>query len=535
MGYNYRYHRTAKAKRLEDSWDKVPEKVFAQLGVTTKTLHAIDQELLGYIILPGMSEYQQFRMGKGMSPFDEGSPLIIFRCEDVHDVWVAMKATHDFDWPFVVRSGGHSTAGYSSDSQTIIDLTGLNDISVVGDNRVSVGPGCTFGKLNRFMKANKLHIPTGNCDDVRCGGYVQGGGYGYTSRQHGMQCDVVAEATVMLADGQMVTASADVNPDLYWAISGGTGNNFGVIVNIVYQAVPMEEIWGFVITWSGNDAPAAMKLAQDEYAPDKGLEIGYTGNVTTVKKNDSHEPVYMFSGICIQGREVGMQALDPMLKLGNLTWLLDEMGYYFDINDAVEGKLPGPPPTPNMHEIKSSAYLAKPMSLEDWTAFFNYFVDNIPKTNSYNLAVLEVYGGAINAVPPEATAFIHRDVYMDIYVDAFWSEGDELGSYDQAQEWMDGLNELLAPKVNGHYYQNYPQRDMPNFRWQYWGDAFNGLLFVKHKFDPNNIFNYEQSISPYPDDPEIRKSDVPSRWDEPTITYNGMTPSFHGTPSFEAA
>lgn len=535
MGYNYRYHKTAKIERLEESWDKVPQDIFAKLGVTTKTLHAVDAEMLGCIILPGMDEYQTFRMGHGMSPFDEGSPLIVFRCEDIHDVWVSMKACHDFDWPFVARSGGHSTAAFSSDCQSVIDLTGLNDTSVLGDNRVAVGPGCSFGKLNRFMKAHKLHIPTGNCDDVCTGGYVQGGGYGYTSRQHGMQLDTVTELTVMLADGQMVTASADTNADLYWAMRGGTGNNFGIIVNIVYQAVPMEEIWGFVITWGPKDAPEALKVAQDTYAPYEGLEIGYTGNITTIEIAGKRESVYMFSGICIQGRDVGMKALEPMLKIGTPNWMLDEMGYYFDINDAVEGKLPGPPPTPGMHEIKSSGYLAKPMSQQGWTDFFDYYVNNISETNPYNLIVLEAYGGAINDVPAEATAFIHRDVYMDIYIDAFWSEHPGLGSYDEAQSWMDGINKLLAPHLNGHYYQNYPQRDMPNFRWQYWGDAFNGLLFVKKKFDPDNVFHYEQSITPYPDDPRVRKSTAPSRWKDPKITYNGMTPSFHGTPPFGKA
>ncbi len=527
MSYNYRYHKTAKAKRLEDAWGNVPQEVFAKLSVTTQALHGIDQQMLGVIILPGMKEYPKFRMGQGLSPFDKGSPLIIFRCEDVQDVWIAMQATHDYDWPFVVRSGGHSTAGYSSNSQTIIDLTGLDDISLVGDDRVSAGPGVTFGKLNRFMKAHKLHIPTGNCDDVRCGGYVQGGGYGYTSRQYGMQCDRVREATVMLADGRTVTASKDVNPDLFWALRGGTGNNFGVLVNLVYQAVPMQEIWGFVYTWGAADAPAAMKLAQDEYGPDKGLEIGYTGNITTIEVNGKREPVYMFSGICVQGREVGMRAMKPMFGLGNYSCMRDEMGYDFDINDAVEGKLPGiPPPIDNTFEIKSSGYLAKPMPLAGWTEFFKYFADNIAKTNPYNLVVLEVYGGAINVVPPDQTAFIHREVLMDIYIDAFWRENSELGSYDQAQTWMDGINALLAPHLNGHYYQNYPQRDMPNFRWQYWGDAFNSLLFVKRKFDPDNKFRYEQSISPYPDDPRVRKSDAPSQWRDPNITYNDMTPSF---------
>jgi hypothetical protein len=150
----------------------------------------------------------------------------------------------------------------------------------------------------------------------------------------------------------------------------------------------------------------------------------------------------------------------------------------------------------------------------------------VAKTSPYNLVVLEAYGGAINAVPKDHTAFVHRDVYMDIYIDAFWREGEGLGTFDQAQTWMEGINALLAPHLNGQYYQNYPQRGMINFRWQYWADAFNGLLFVKQKFDPGNFFHYEQSISPYPDDPRAKRSDVPSRWSDPSIAYSDMTPPF---------
>ena len=140
---------------------------------------------------------------------------------------------------------------------------------------------------------------------------------------------------------------------------------------------------------------------------------------------------------------------------------------------------------------------------------------------------------AINKVPKDATAFIHRDTLMDIYIDAFWAEGSELGSYDQAQKWMDDINAFLAPKLNGHYYQNYPQRNMPNFRWQYWGDAFNSLLYVKRKFDPDNVFHYEQSISAYPDGPGIEKSEQPSKFDEPAITYANLSEPFDAEPRLD--
>lgn len=528
MSYNYKYKAKEKHERLVKAWSNVPQDVFARLSITTDKLHDIDKTLLGHIVLPGMDDYPKARRGQGLTPFDEASPQVVFMCEDELDIWYALRAVREHGWAFVTRSGGHSTAGFSSDCECVIDLSGVNDISLDGENRVSAGPGVTFGKLNRFMRVHKRHIPTGNCDDVRCGGYVQGGGYGYTSRQFGMQCDCVAEATVLLADGRTVLANSETNPDLYWAIRGGTGNNFGIVINIVYETVPLEKVWGFVITWGAEDAPLALKTAQDAYAPDTGLEIGYTGNITTIPDGKgNHEPVYMFSGICIHGRETGMKAIQPMLDIGTPTWLLDDTDYYYEINDGVEGKLPGiPPPIDDTFEIKSSAYLEKAMTLEQWTEMFQYYVDNIAATNPYNLIVLEAYGGAINERAPDDTAFVHRNARMDVYIDAFWRKSPGLGDYNSAQNWIDGYNTLLAPHMNGHWYQNYPQRDMPNYRWQYFGDNYNGLLFVKHKFDPDNVFHYEQSITPYPQTGNIDRSTVPSKWSDPDITYSNMTERF---------
>jgi FAD/FMN-containing dehydrogenase len=320
----------------------------------------------------------------------------------------------------------------------------------------------------------------------------------------------------------LVTASADVNPDLFWALRGGTGHNFGIAVEFVYKTVPMGEIWGFVLTWDPADAAAAIACSQDQFTGDRGLEIGYTGNITTVKNPATGrlEPVYMASGLCVEGREAGMAALAPLLATGHPIWRLDAMGHYFDMNNSVVGWLPGiPEPIQGTYEIKGGGYLVAPMPQSAWAQFFQFFVDGIKRTNPYNLVVLEIYGSAINRVGALDTAFIHRDALMNIYLDSFWHGDGTLTPYDLAQAWMDDAMVILAPYLNGHVYQNYPQRGMHDYRWQYWGDAYPSLLFVKGKFDPNNVFRYEQSITPYPDDPSVRRSSTPSRWSDPEITF----------------
>jgi hypothetical protein len=534
-------HDHAKQERREREYPDVPATVFAKLGVTRADLSELEAGMYGHLTLPGMSDYSVLRKGKGLSVFDEGSPLIVFRCLDVEDVWLSLQATYRHGWSFTARSGGHSTAGFSSNAETIIDLSALDDMALIDESpedagastrRVRVGAGATFKKLNRFMRLHRLHVPTGGCEDVCVGGYVQGGGWGYTSRQFGMQCDSIVEATVMLGDGRIVTASESINPALFWALRGGTGNNFGVLLDVVFRAVPMDSVWGFVYAWTGDAAPAAMIRARELFGPATGLDIGYSGNLVTIETPAGRVPAWLMSGICVKGRDVGAAALAPMLATGNPSTLYDNEGSYEEVNSAVEKKLPGIPlPIDGIYELKSSHYIPADISDQDWKACCNniwrFFVDGIAKTNPYNMLYCETYGGRINERDPLDTAFVHRNVLMDIYVDAFWREDDpELHGYDAAQVWLDGVKAVLKPFENGHWYQNYPQREMPNYRWQYWGDAFPTLLAVKRAYDPLDRFSYEQSVTPYPGDPGVRKSDHAPIFESIVVEATDLTQSF---------
>ena len=121
--------------------------------------------------------------------------------------------------------------------------------------------------------------------------------------------------------------------------------------------------------------------------------------------------------------------------------------------------------------------------------------------------------------PAMSNAFIHRDVHMDFFVDSFWYKpSDET----KAKRWLDGFWTVMQAYWNGHSYQNYPHRDDPNYRWEFWGDAFPSLLFVKQKYDPGNVFTFPQAISPVPADAghDVRRSHAPSIFSDPVIVYS---------------
>jgi len=115
-------------------------------------------------------------------------------------------------------------------------------------------------------------------------------------------------------------------------------------------------------------------------------------------------------------------------------------------------------------------------------------------------------------------AFVHRDVHMDFFVDTFWYVPSEEAP---ALAWLKGFRQLMETYWNGHSYQNYPRRDDPNYRWQFWGEAFNSLLFVKEKYDPTNFFTFPQSVSPIPAEAGkgVQRPTKPSIFSDPVIVY----------------
>lgn len=505
----------AKQARIQEEWPQVDDKVFEQLGLTRQTLTELEHALVGKIVLPGMPDYPQARVGDGLVPY-QSYPLIIVYCALINDVALCLAWAQRYEWWVTCRAGGHSTAGYSVNSGIVIDVTGINYVSVDPFlKQARVGSGTRFRQLNSVLDSYRLHLPGGSCSDVGVAGFMQGGGYGFTSREFGIHSDNVLSVTVMLANGRLVVANPTQNQDLFWAIRGGTGGNFGVLIESTYQLHDLHEVWGFCLSWPLEQAAAVLYELQHGYMT-KGAppQLGYLAVLTTFDEVPSVGMIGMYHGT----REAGWQALASLRAIGTPTVRLDRQGPYGTLNDELLDILPGIPPPPGQTlEAKDCGYIATSLTQAQWQMVADYFATS---PNPYNIVFIEPYGATINRYPVEASAFIHRDVSMDFYVDTFWKKAGDFTHEKEARAWLEGFMALMQPHFNGHKYQNYPQRGFADYRWAYWGDAFNSLLFVKQKYDPTNVFHYEQSISPYPDEePTLHRSTVPSMFSDPHIVY----------------
>jgi hypothetical protein len=475
-----------------------PNHRIAALGVPREELIKLEASILGRIVLPGEPGYDDAR--QEANPAFQAYPQVIVYCEVQSDIESCLFVAVNYGLWIAIRSGGHSSAGYSVNSGIVIDVSLLNSITIdPGNNTLKVGPGVDFDRLNAALDAVELHVPSGACGNVCVGGFMQGGGYGYTSRNYGMNCDCVTEVLIMLWNGGTVRANASLNPDLFWAIRGGTGGNFGIVLEVTYALAPLASVWAFAIQWDVAQAARVLLELQQNYCQSGApQQLGYMMNIGY----NAGAPVALIQGMYCGDAADGKLAVASLLAIETAQLLVDISGPYGKMDEYLDNNpYPIPDPPPGIKEDKICGYIASPLELADWQKIVDQFYRS---PSQVNVMYTEPYGGAINAYPIEGNAFIHRDVDMNLVIDATWMTDAEKPA---AEAWLLDFQNVMGSYFSEEIYQNYPRRTYEQFRMNYWGTAFDQLLSIKRKYDPFHLFRYQQCISPYPE--ETRPSGEP--------------------------
>jgi FAD/FMN-containing dehydrogenase len=477
---------------------------FDKLKIPRDELEKVQIGLVGTLVFPGDATYEADR--QLFNPLFNPFPSLIIYCLTEEDVRLAVNLGWGHHLPVTIRSGGHCTAGYSGSSGLMIDVSGINDVSIHKENMIAtVFCGANFGKLNSALQGQGVHIPVGECDDVCMGGFMQGGGYGFTSRTFGIHSDNVFSIRMVLADGRVVNANEEINRDLYWAVRGGTGGNFGVLISAAYQLQMLGDVYGWGILWplaqasDRQTAAAALTQMQTNFfrtaPPEFNIQISVcyqpvsTGSSTVV-------PQLLVRGLYVGSQAAGRAAIQPLLQIPGAVFQYDVFADFITVdNQLLNYPYDIPYLQPNLpmpNEDKQARYVARDLTLAEWQAQLDFFVTS---PNLYSYLYLEIYGGAINSYPVEGSAFIHRDVAFNACLDVFWYPGDNSAPVEKyLQDWCT----LMQPVWNGHIYQNYPSGAVPDYRSNYWGQALDALVAVKNKYDPRGFFQFPQVISAYP-------------------------------------
>jgi len=343
----------------------VSDETLKKLGIDRARLQEITAQFQGTLVFPGDPNYDQDRQES--NPAFQEYPQVIAYCQVWDDVAYCLSWAHQSQLWVTCRSGGHSTAGYSVNSGMVIDVSRFSYVNVDPATQTArVGAGTNFGTLNAALDPYGLHVPGGGCGSVCVAGYMQGGGFGFTSREFGMKCDNVISVTVMLADGSIVEAAQNTNYALYWAVRGGTGDNFGVLLEVVYQLHPLGNLWGFGILWNDmNDAPAALKMMQDQFTTSGAPStLGYMTIITGQPPAAGNPPVLMMRGMFDGPRDQGLALIQPLLNIASAQLQIDMVGSYSTLNAYLLEKPYDIPVLPDgAKEDKQAGYVAQRMTL----------------------------------------------------------------------------------------------------------------------------------------------------------------------------
>jgi len=387
---------------------------------------------------------------------------------------------------FAIRSGGHSFEGLSQSPDLVIDVRGMTTIRLSADRKsVSIGSGSSLGSVYKALQPSHLAIPAGTCFPVGVAGHSLGGGFGLLGRSLGLACDSVLSMEVVDASGQVRTVSEQENPDLFWALRGAGNGSFGVVTNFTFRTSPVNMVAKFGMTWNKPFAQAA-KIMQAWQHWLEDLPSAITCTLHLGKAPGGLVKVHL-AGLSVQS-ETRLRA--ELKRLQAVTGTATDFGTSTITFSRAATIFNGGGLAYETVLMKGkSDYVIEPMTEQGILTLLS----GLQKTPGDIAVLCDSYGGAINKVASDATAFVHRGNTR--YSIQYYVQWDNPAASDANIAAMRTLYASMRPFVSGGCYVNYCDLDLDDgYAKAYWGDNLPRLMKIKAQLDPNNIFRHAQSV-----------------------------------------
>ncbi len=446
---------------------------------------ALRARLPGGLILPGDPGYDTARLP--FNPLYDGQhAAAVANCTRAEDVQACVDVARTARIPIAARSGGHSYAGYCApDGGLLVDLAKLSAVDVRSDGTAEIGAGTKLINVYAGLAKAGRAIPAGSCPTVGVAGLTLGGGIGVLARKFGLTCDRLVSARVVSADGRLLTASADSEPDLFWALRGGGGGNFGIVTSFTFRTEPAPDVTVFALQFPGGAATDVLGAWQDWMAgaPD---ELWSLCGITA-----GRPPAARISG-CLVGSAADLNPLLDRLRVRPASrsvqpkGFLDAMRYFAGCSEHTVAQCH---PESTGGQLGREGYVATSRMLPTRVDPAR-LVSTMDGRAGVDL-LLDSFGGAVSRVAADATAFPHRAALASaqIYTGATPSTRDQALAAVSAVR--DGLGELTGPTG----YVSYIDPTMPNWQTAYYADNVHRLRSVAQKYDPDRVFLFAQGIS----------------------------------------
>jgi FAD/FMN-containing dehydrogenase len=445
-------------------------------------------ELTGRLVRPCDAEYPV--ASAGYNRLFSHDPAVIVFAQATQDVVNAVAWARQNDVPLRVRSGRHSLEGWSCvDDGIVIDVSEMKWATIdSASSTATVGAG--LNQLEAVTELGKAGFaaPTGTEGSVGLVGATLGGGFGLLTRNFGMASDNLVSAEIVVAsdaDGaKAIIADEKNNSDLLWALRGAGNGNFGIVTSLTYTLNPLVQTIYVTASWPGLSHLAEVFEAWQRCAP-------RTDNRLTSQLEILRDEVQLI-GVLASGSEAeATELLGPILSVGdpdvsmkNASWADTYAGFQI------------PPQEEAANWKFFSQFVSEPFPAEAINIVGSFMSKApTPECNYFTNA----FGGAVKAREPSGgSAFAHRDALFYAEPGAGWgTRGERPAAADpltaKCQAWIADFSRALRPYVNGAYV-NVPNAGMADWETAYWGPNVDRLRTIKAKYDPKNVFSFEQSL-----------------------------------------
>ncbi|MEV6552687.1 FAD-binding oxidoreductase [Streptomyces sp. NPDC051597] len=461
--------------------------------MTSPALEQLRAALRGQLITPADPEYDTVR--RVFNAMIDRRPALIVRCLGTADVLAALAYAREAGLPVAVRGGGHSIAGHGTcDGGLLVDLSLMRAVHVDPARRtVRAQGGATLGDVDRESQVHGLAVPSGQVSETGIAGLTLSGGMGMLQRKYGLTCDNLLSVDMVTVNGELVTASADQNTELFWAVRGG-GGNFGVVTSFEYRAHPVGPMMlAGIVAYPVEEAAAVLEFLHDEIAatPDElSTDVVFLRVPRLEFFPEEHQgrPVVAFFLRYAGDVEDGWEVVRRFREFGE------------PLIDAIA-------PMPLVH-VQSMLDPANPRDHQQyWTSEFlprfgpaeRETVARIGADLPSSETVLQVipFDAEPTRIPADATAFAHREESWLIHIVGQWADPAD---NDRCRGWVREAGADLRAFGTGAAYLNLLSEDDADMRVSaFWNDTrLRRLAKVKAQYDPDNLLRFNHNIPPAP-------------------------------------
>jgi hypothetical protein len=403
-------------------------------------------------------------------------PAAIARCASADDVATAIRLARDLDLEVGVRGGGHNIAGLAvPDGGLMIDLTPMGGVAVdPSARRARVQGGALLGTLDRAAQVHGLATTAGNVSHTGVGGLTLGGGMGWLARRHGLTCDNLVACMVVTADGDVLRASAEEHPELFWGLRGG-GGNFGVVIEFEFALHPVgTRALTVELTYGLAEGAEALR-GWREFAAGAPRQATPTAAIAG--------DALVLGFVWVGDPRTGPALLTALRDIGPARGERVRELTYLDLqrrDDSVQGH--------RHRRYWKGHYLP---DLPD--AAINALLERDPADDFAPDVSLQAYGGAIADVDGHATAFSHRDARFEYVASTKWCDAAEDAARMDAAR---GAAAKLDPFAVGAYVNALSDEGAVGVRRAYSQEKRTRLTTLKDAYDPTNVFHLNHNIAP---------------------------------------